>query len=625
MGVMHQPIIRNPGETTADYGLSLQDVTSVSIDTSITEKPKATMVMASTTSLGLHDLVELFTIRGSAGFFRVVSSSRRYDDSISYQLIGAVDTLEDALYEQTSSEDVTKTAGQWIVDVMGRQSLWQSGQCDLTASVKIKPNYQSLWTILDTIVKENPNYYYEADYSVSPWRLNLKQLPSTVDGQLRVTRNLVGVDSQITDEDLCNRLIMTFTDASGNVSTNTYNNTTSQSAYGVRTRCTDLKAADLPAGVSMADYAQQLLTEHAQPKATLQIDGLDAGSWTGESIDNIRLGSMCSVILPNYSRAGYTSTITMRVTALSWPDVYGEPGKIKAQMGTRIEPLANSLAQAAQMARSARGGGGGKRSAKEDLDGWSKVVTKTIDAVDGTGITQMWQSGIDMTAEGGVKIFSFAQGYSSLYSNIHVQAGRIDLVVSGEGSSASIKIQAIVDGINTSAVEINADKIYLNGQTIATAIEANAASITNLMNGTTLAGSIRANNMTAGTFKLNNKVHNNSNITIDGVTYNIVTWANPYGGGHMAMIRLADGSEHACSWCGLSNGCLNIDLTTDQTLLEIAEIFSNADLTYRMEYIRDGAEPVIREGYTDLVVVNCSDRESRSALVMLWRTSEDER
>ena len=49
----------------------------------------------------------------------------------------------------------------------------------------------------------------------------------------------------------------------------------------------------------------------------------------------------------------------------------------------------------------------------------------------------------------------------TLYSEISQEHDRISLVVQGSGPSASIKIGSIVDGINASAVGINADRVYI--------------------------------------------------------------------------------------------------------------------------------------------------------------------
>ena len=91
----------------------------------------------------------------------------------------------------------------------------------------------------------------------------------------------------------------------------------------------------------------------------------------------------------------------------------------------------------------------------------------------------------------------------------------------------------IINGVTSTY--ISGDYIYIGNESATTVISGKAsisqletvdAKITNLINGTTLAGSIRANQLSAGSFSLGGHSHNNSNITIDGVTYNIVTWTS---------------------------------------------------------------------------------------------------
>ena len=102
---------------------------------------------------------------------------------------------------------------------------------------------------------------------------------------------------------------------------------------------------------------------------------------------------------------------------------------------------------------------------------------------------------------------SFENTASSLRSDIQVEAGRIGLLVEGSGTSASIKLSAIVDGLNESQLELNADrvvigsgsskkkvKVYVDGK-----ITATEGQITNLTTGTTKATLINAYNFTGDT------------------------------------------------------------------------------------------------------------------------------
>ena len=81
------------------------------------------------------------------------------------------------------------------------------------------------------------------------------------------------------------------------------------------------------------------------------------------------------------------------------------------------------------------------------------------------------RSYVDQTASGWN--LSLSNTRSQLQSSISAQAGRIDLVVSGTGSNARINPAAIMMSINgdTSSIKISADKIILDGTTIAQYLE----------------------------------------------------------------------------------------------------------------------------------------------------------
>ena len=105
------------------------------------------------------------------------------------------------------------------------------------------------------------------------------------------------------------------------------------------------------------------------------------------------------------------------------------------------------------------------------------------------------------------------------------------MVVGIKNGSKYVKAATIVASINDqtgqTAVLIQADKISIDGDTLVTKISGMEANFTNLTTGITAAGSIRANQLAAGTsFTLEGKYHHNSTITIGGINYNIVTWNN---------------------------------------------------------------------------------------------------
>lgn len=438
------------------------DDTGLAIDLSTDAVARATLTIPTKGEVpAIHDFIELYTLYGSAGIFRVVSYGHTIGQNAILQLMGAVDTLSDNVYQQSADGEVSKTAAQWIADILGRQTTayWQAGDCALNVSVKLRPNYQTLWTMLENVRKARNGYWWVADYTTTPWTLHLRQMPSAVASECRIPRNISSAQISITDDELCNKLYATYTPETGNSSLSVYENSTSQSTYGLREKCTDIKWTDIPEGMTLAEYAAMLMEQHANPTASVQINAVDLHEATGDNFDKITLGSLCRAYLP-----GLPAPLEERVVKLSWPNARQEPENIRFNLSNAIQPFTGGL-NIMKKAASGMGGGGAGKGAKEPLEGWSMILTKTIEATEGSGILQMWQSGIDMTAEGGVKIFSLEQGYNSLYGGINIQAGRIDLVVEGEGSTARIKIEAITDDLNDSQVYIEADRITLNGST----------------------------------------------------------------------------------------------------------------------------------------------------------------
>ena len=83
MAVTRLPVWRNADGTERSR---LQAV-SCSLDLSVTDLPKATITIPSVDEIpSTHDFIEIFTEHGSAGIFRVVSSTYRYGQTCQLQL-----------------------------------------------------------------------------------------------------------------------------------------------------------------------------------------------------------------------------------------------------------------------------------------------------------------------------------------------------------------------------------------------------------------------------------------------------------------------------------------------------------------------------------------------------------
>ena len=516
MAVTKFPVWLRPDGT--EY--SRLQATSCSLDLSVSDLPKATLTISATDAIpSAHDFVELFTDHGSAGIFRVVSSTYKYGQNCQLQLLGAADTLSDDVWAE-SLEEETKTAAEWIRAALTKQTTnrWQLGTCQMTSNVSMKINYGDLWSILESVRTSRPGYRWTYDFTTTPWTLALIYMPSTIASEFRITRNVESAQITVSDQEMVNQLIFTVTDGNsdGTPTINVYNDRNSQTKYGIRTRCTDIKTDEIPIGMTAEEYAHQLLAEHAVPDFSISITGADLSALTGSSVDHMELGYMCRAILPEYGE-----TITERLVALSYPDILNEPSRIRATLSTEIGTITGSLASAKKVAaavKSTRGGGGG---AKADKDSWAKVLTDVIQATDGTGIKEMWQSGIQMTSHGGVRLFSLYQGLSSLDSELNITNTAITSEVtraSAEEGRLSSRIEQTADAIRLKvskgdvATQLSVEcgnvtisgtpgeggNLVVSGYATVGQLNATSARIDNLLNGTTVADTLKATNCNLG-------------------------------------------------------------------------------------------------------------------------------
>lgn len=440
--------------------------------------------------VAMHDLVELYTAAGSAGLFRVTNIQRTYARDRVITLLHGIDTLSDGVWK--AQADYTGTVAGFLSTLLGHQpaARWQLGVCEDTGVYKRSGlNYDRLSDLLQELLTDREGYYPEYDFSTTPWTLSLRALPSAPSCEFRLSRNVRGCQINRSDADQCTRLYLSVSTTedktipgydpedlppdrdlpvitSGSVkvtetNVTVYDNAAAQAAYGIIEKTADINAEDV---ADPAAWAARFLRDRAEPAVQITIDGDELTALTGEAWDALSLGRLCRAAL-----AEYGETYTERVMAVTYPDALGDPTHVTVELANRLPKFsaaigtvkAQTAAATATAKKASRGGG----SSTKDQEHWAMVVQKAVEAMDGTGLTQLYESGITMDAEQGVKIYSLGQGLTSEHAEIAVQRNRISLVVEGSGEDAVIKTASIVTAINDSGsnVIINADKIDLRG------------------------------------------------------------------------------------------------------------------------------------------------------------------
>ena len=110
----------------------------------------------------------------------------------------------------------------------------------------------------------------------------------------------------------------------------------------------------------------------------------------------------------------------------------GDPDLLRIDLGDKKEAFSDRVAKNSVSNRRS-GGGGGRGASSGDMEHWEIITRKQEELLDGTGLTQMWESGIVVDAKSGVRLYSVADGLQHSYGELKVQNDQISSIVSKTG------------------------------------------------------------------------------------------------------------------------------------------------------------------------------------------------
>ena len=442
----------------------------------------------------MHDWIELYTARGSIGLYRVTGIAHTCLRSTSYTLMHGIDTLSDSLW-RARDYDFSGTVAGFLSALLSWQTTarWQLGTVQDTGNYKKSGiSYSRLSDLLQEMADSRHGYYLAYDFSTAPWTLHFLALPTQPAAEWRLSRNVRSCQVNRNDADLCTRLHMTVsTTTTSNVTgytsqeldgrdvpvvgtgdtisttstqVTTYNNTAAQAVYGVVEKTADIDSADVP---DAAAWAQEFLSERAEPRVQITIDGYELARLTGSTWDAFDLGKMTRCCM-----AQTGETLSERVVGITYPDPLGAPERVTVELANRLPKFSESLgsvkttaAKAESTAKTVKRGGG---SSNKDQEHWSQVVKKLEQSLDGTGIRNLWETGIVMDAQSGARLYSLWQG---------------------EGVSASGVLKVMNDDINARATKTTVDalgtrvgqaEVDINAAEAAITLKANQSTVDSL-------------------------------------------------------------------------------------------------------------------------------------------------
>jgi len=461
--------------------------TALSLQLQLNAASTATMTLDLRGPLpAMHSWVEIYTAKGSAGLYRVTNTAHQARRERTYTLLHGIDTLSDCVW--AAQTDYTGTAEGYLRALLACQKAvyWQLGTCQDTGQwKKTGINYDKASDLLTEFVGDRHGYYMAYDFTTWPWTLHWLRLPDTVSAEWRVSRNIHSCTVTRNDADLCTRLYFCVTstsdvgqDGSGGGATTAVqiiDNAAAQALYGIIEKTATVDTADV---ADTAAWAAQFMADHGEPAVQITVDGYELARQTGDPWDSFDLGKLTRCALVDDG-----ITVNERVVGVNYPDVLGEPEHVVVDLANRLPKFSDTIASASKTAASAsataksasRSGGG---TAKK-LDHWAMVVSKQQEALDGTGLTDLWETGIELDPQTGARLYSLYQGLSSNLAELRVHNNEISTLVTKTGINSLGQAETLYTKLSQTDTDLRGEIRRAEGaeDDLAALIQANADNI----------------------------------------------------------------------------------------------------------------------------------------------------
>ena len=450
---------------------------SMSVELNLYPLSRATMTLPETdAAVQMHDLVEIFGQNGSFGIFRVVNIATTYKRQRQVQLNHALDVFSDALLpgEMTATGTVAQVLAQFVAGQtanIGGSPYWALGTCEDTNAYSADIKYTNLMQCLTNLAKAEEDYYFTFDFSRFPWRLNFIARNDTVLSEFRLPRNVESCQVSFDNSDMCTRLYLsvdtttTSQDGSTTVTTHeTHNDTAAQALYGIVSKTAGIKAEQVP---DKAAWVQRYFARHAQPGVQISISGREINRLSGETLDEMHLGRICRIALPEYS-----TTFNERIIAVKYPDVLRDPERVDVSLANKKQSAEGSFA--GLTSRTSATESASKETQKELQNTKTSTTTKwrvTDQHVTDQG-TILHAAGLEIDAHG-VWLYASEHGADyALGASFKVQSDAITAEVARASSA-----EGVIGSSITQTAESIRSEVHASESTIYSSITQTAESI----------------------------------------------------------------------------------------------------------------------------------------------------
>lgn len=423
----------------------------------------------------LHDWIQVWYQNGFAGYFRMTSGGNNIGKEQQYTFKHGIDILADSVWDAETEFEGTKA--QFLTALLDKQTHlingvkpWVLGTCADSSTVKKEINYDNLQELFEGLEDESSDYYFTYNQDVWPWQVSLVAKTSTVQSEFRLTRNMDKCNVSWNDAELCTRLILNInamvmdqaikTATGKEIDQNksiykTYNNTAAQAIYGIIVKTADIDTEDDLAHNSTTEadaWAADFMAKRADPILQIQIDGQELKARTGDDWDENKIGTICRVAVPRYSK-----TFEERVFTVTYPDFLKTPDQVTVSLANALPEVTSSVKKMATTV--SKQGRGGRGSARKE-----ESFSKHFEITDDSG-NVLRQAGLQLDANG---LLVYADDNVNMVgSRFNVQADQIGMVVGTNEHGNFIKAGEIALSINNqtgqSKILLSADVIDIDG------------------------------------------------------------------------------------------------------------------------------------------------------------------
>lgn len=368
---------------------------TLSINERLVPPHDASMTLPPGEGAPFHAWVELYTIDGSAGFYRVSSASESYVDTGDVDLEHSAAILGDAIipgegkYSGTCAEVLTAMLANQTTLVNG-QKPWALGTCAKSASIEYAYDCNNILSAMTEVVgDEKDGYALEFDDTHGfPWRVNVVSVETTASCEGRLSRNLESVSVSISDDEFCTRIYCK------SLPEPHYIDGPTIGVWGIITKT--ITAGEGVTAESLQSYITRYLEDHKNPRNSIEINGVDLATATEESLDSFRIGRLFRLALPDYG-----VKMEERILVRSISDVYGDPRGVRLTLASNIRDTAEDLVRLDNTVT----GGSSQNSTKKYIGGGKGTGLSKTSVLDMLKKTDSFTSATEAwVKEAGVKI-----------------------------------------------------------------------------------------------------------------------------------------------------------------------------------------------------------------------------